>query len=777
MKLVLGLLAISFSLSTFSQLNMNQLGRIGYDTLHNAVLNDVWAYVDEDGNEYGLVGTTEGTGVVDLADPSAPVEIFWEPGTNSTWRDLKTFGDYAYITTEANEGLLIIDMTSLPLSAAFPTNYYFGPSGFEWQSAHNIYIDSAGYAYIFGANRDNGGVIILDLNTDPMNPVEVGVFDNWYVHDGYVQGNTMFLAHIGEGTISVVDVTDKVNPVLLGTKTTPSTFAHNIWPSTNGNFAFTTDELPFSYLTAYDVTDPANMIEVDRIQSSPGSGTIPHNVHVMGDYMVTSHYSDGVVIHDVSYPYNMVEVGYFETYPTQTTGYDGCWGAYPFLPSGIVLATDRTEGFFVLGANYMKAAYLEGTVVDAATLLPLDLVDIQITGDDQIEDTDVSGFYATGIATAGSYDVTYSKIGYYPQTISVPMVNDVIYTQDVQLVPIPPYSLAVTVIDLGTGLPVLNADIRLKASLLTHEGVTNALGQENFTLYYEESYDITVGHWGHVTECFSQVIDNSTGSLTVYIERGIYDDFAFDFGWSTNSTAATGLWERGIPFGTSSGSAPDADYVNDCDSYAYLTGNDSNPDPDFDDVDAGAVTLVSPVIDLSGFADPYVNYVRWFYTKWGPNPPDDSLRIEVSNGMDVVEIDAVGDEPSTFGIWQPQSIRLLDHIALTSTMQFFFKTSDFDPDVNITEAGVDLFFINESAVGLEEADLEKIIVAPNPTNGIVKVSNLLEAEPYELRNVNGQLVQSGTISPASDVLDLNSFDSGIYFLSTAGQVVKIFKTK
>ena len=74
-------------------------------------------------------------------------------------------------------------------------------------------------------------------------------------------------------------------------------------------------------------------------------------------------------------------------------------------------------------------------------------------------------------------------------------------------------------------------------------------------------------------------------------------------------------------------------------------------------------------------------------------------------------------------------------------------------------------------------NLEKIIVAPNPTNGIVKVSNLLEAEPYELRNVNGQLVQSGTISPASDVLDLNSFDSGIYFLSTAGQVVKIFKTK
>ncbi len=345
------------------------------------------------------------------------------------------------------------------------------------------------------------------------------------------------------------------------------------------------------------------------------------------------------------------------------------------------------------------------------------------------------------------------------------------------MIPIPPYSLTITVLELGTNTPIINADIRLKATLLTHEGITNGIGVENFTLFYEESYDITIGHWGHITECYSQLIDNSTGAITIYLDLGIYDDFSFDFGWSTNASATTGLWERGLPFGTSSGSAPDSDYVNDCDQFTYVTGNASNPGPDANDVDGGAVVLVSPVIDLSGYSDPYINYVRWFYTKFGPNPPDDSLRIQVSNGTDMIQIDIVGDEPLTFGDWQPQSIRLLDYITLTSTMQFFFTADDFDPNVNITEAGIDLFFINESSVGLNEQGVTQIYVSPNPTNGIVTVANIFKTERYGLRSVNGQLIQSGVLSPTVQTVDMRNLKSGIYFLTINGQVVKIFKTK
>ena len=593
MKLISSLLLALLPVFSFSQVNIDSVGHVNYSILHDTGLNDVWGYVDEENNEYALVGGIKGTSVVDVTDPSIANEVFWEPGMNSVWRDLKTFGDYAYVTTEAQNGLLIIDLSPLPSSTALTTNYYFGPVTDDWSSAHNLYVDSAGYAYIFGANRGNGGVIILDIATDPMNPIEVGVFDDWYVHDGYVLGDTMYLAHISDGFISIVDITDRANPVLLGTKDTPNTFAHNIWTSADGQYAYTTDELPYSYVTAYDVSDPTNIVELDRIQSSPGVGTIPHNAHVMGDYVITSHYSDGVIIHDVTHPYNMIEVGEYDTYPGQVVDYEGCWGAYPYLPSGLLLATDRSEGLFLLSPTYVQAAYLEGIVTDAVTTNPIDLVDVLIQGDDQPADTDVSGFYATGILGSGMYDVTYSKVGYFPQTIAVDLVTGAITNQDVALVPIPPYSFTVKVRESGTNNPIIGADIRLECALLTEEDQSNGLGDRDFTLYYQEIYAITVGKWGYVTDCFSQVIDQNTGEITVFLEPGIYDDFTFDFGWSTSNFASTGHWERGIPNGSTAVSVPGFDVGVDCGNEAFVTGNAFGVDPDGDDVDNGEVTLIT----------------------------------------------------------------------------------------------------------------------------------------------------------------------------------------
>lgn len=776
MKWLLSSFFYFFSLTLFAQLNIDSVGHVNYSVLHNTGLNDIWGYVDENNNEYALVGAEDGTSIVDVTNPATATEVFWEPGMNSIWRDLKTFGDYAYVTTEALNGLLIIDLSPLPASTALTTSYYTGPSGSEWQSAHNLYVDSLGYAYIFGANRGNGGVIILDIATDPMNPIEVGVFDNWYVHDGFVLGDTMYLAHISDGIISVVDVSDRANPVLLGTQVTPSSFAHNIWPSSDGQYVFTTDELPFSYVTSFDVSDPANIIELDKIQSSPGTGTIPHNVHVFGDYIVTSHYTDGVVVHDVTYPYNMIEVGDYDTHPWQSATYDGCWGAYPFLPSGLLLATDRSQGLFLLEPTYTKAAYLEGVVTDELTNAPIDLASVAIEGHDQTDFSQLNGFYATGIASTAIYNVTYTKIGYFPKTIQVSLTNGVVTTQNVQLTPIPPYSLTVKVED-SNGNPIIGANILLDASLVGYEATTNGLGSHDFTLFYQEPYDVTVGKWGYITTCFTQTINQNTNEIVVTLEEGIYDDFTFDFGWVTSNFATTGHWERGRPNPTTSLNSPIADVGFDCGEGAYVTGNALNVDADADDVDGGEVTLISPIIDLSGYSDPYVNYARWFYCYFGPNTPDDSLRVSVSNGTSVAQIDIIGSETSTFGDWQYKQIRLLDHITLTSTIQFSFQTSDLDPDINITEAGLDVFFINESSVGLDELNSTQIGVYPNPTDGSVKLTHVLSEMEYELLNANGQILDAGKVDPFNTTIELIDFETGIYFVRIADQIVKIFKTK
>lgn len=774
LKLMKTALFCLLAVNVFAQVDLVNIGHIDLNTLHDQGLNDIWGYTDELGNEYALVGGEKGTSVVSLVDPVNPQEIFYEPGMESIWRDLKTVGDYAYVTTEALNGLLIIDLSPLPASSSLPVSYYNGPGGSEWASAHNLYADDNGYVYIFGSNRGNGGVIILDVTVDPMNPVEVGVFDNWYVHDGYIENDTMYLGHINDGFFSMVDVTDKANPVLLGTHDTPHTFTHNAWGK-NNDYVFTTDEVSGAYIGAYDVSDPSNIVEVDRIQSSPGSGVIPHNAHVMGDYIITSYYSDGVVVHDATYPYNMIEVGSYDTYPLQTAGYDGCWGVYPYFPSGLIVASDREYGMFVLSPTYNPAAYLEGIITDSQSLLPVEGVQCEIIGSSDPDLSNVTGFYATGMANGGTYDVTYSKIGYYPQTISTTIVNGVITTQDVQLVPIPPFTLDITVLEEGTNNPLDNVEIQLVGITTTHTGLTNALGEESVTMYHEETYRLAIGKWGHVTYCEELFVDASTGSMTVHLAPSYYDDFTFDYGWSVSGDAPAGQFERAVPEGSESSPYTDAAY--DCSDYCYITENLATGSISDGDVDAGYVLLTSPMMDLSTATDPYVHYERWFYMNGGILPPGDSLEIFLRNGTDVVKIDIQKYDTTTYGMWIEKNIRILDYLSLSSTMQIQVFTSDFGVDYNITEAAFDDFFIVESEfVALPEIEETNWIVFPNPGNGIVQVRNLKSDRKFEIRSLNGVLVQNGEVN-SSSTIDLSNLSDGVYFLKIGDRVQKILITK
>lgn len=378
-------------------------------------LNDVWGYVDTAGNEYALVGTVNGTSIVDVTDPSNPNQLFFIPGQHSTWRDLKTWQDHLYVTTEAIEGLLIVDLSKLPDSIS---TYKFNADS-ALGSAHNIYIDENGYAYLFGYNNyahdvptNERGAMILDLNQNPNVPVVVGSYNNFYCHDGFARGDTLWTAQIYEGDFGVVDVSDKANPVLLATQTTPGRFTHNVWLSDDGNTLFTTDEVSSGYVAAYDVSDIENITELDRYQSSPGRGVIPHNTHVHGNYLVNSYYKDGVNIIDATDPNALVEVGNFDTSPfISADGYAGCWGAYPFLPSGTILATDIEEGLFILTPNYTRACYLTGNITYNTAQGAIQATRVEFVGTDQYTFSDNSGDYLTGIGTPGLYTVRFYKAG------------------------------------------------------------------------------------------------------------------------------------------------------------------------------------------------------------------------------------------------------------------------------------------------------------------------------------------------------------------------------
>lgn len=411
---------------------MDLAGQLSYSDQ----LSDIWGYVDEEDNEYALVGTYSGLSIVDITDPTSPEEVFFGTGPGSIWRDIKTWGDYAYVSNEASGGVYIVDLSPLPDGEITVTSNFTG-SSYPFSSIHNLYIDESGKLYIFGANNGFGGAIICDLTDDPMNPVELGRFNDFYLHDGMARGDTLWGGGIYVGVLAAIDVSDPSDPTVMGTVDTPSQFCHNAWVSDDGSHVFTTDEVSSGYIGAYDVTDLENMTETDRIQKSAGSGVIPHNAHVMNDYIITSYYTEGVTIHDASNPDNLIEVGHYDTSPNYSgSGYNGCWGAYPFLPSGNIIASDMEEGLYILSVDYIRASFLEGIVTDSISGDPLFNVTVEIFETYLTAQTTFDGAYQFGTTLSGVFDIQFSLEGYNTKVIKdVNIENGELVQLDVSLSP------------------------------------------------------------------------------------------------------------------------------------------------------------------------------------------------------------------------------------------------------------------------------------------------------------------------------------------------------
>lgn len=352
MKRLLLVIILFYSISSFAQqsFNMSLLGQLNYDT----GVNDVWGYVDSQANEYAIVGLVNGTSFVDVSDPSNPIQKALIPGPTCVWRDIKTWNNYAYVVHDGvdssqSQGLTIVDLTNLANGEIDYNHFYYDG---EFNNAHNIYIDEKGCVYLFGGNYSTGGALMFDISQDPVNPEYLGKFEDYYLHDGMVRGDTLWGSAIWEGVVAAIDVSDKSNPSILGSALTPNTFTHNAWISDDGNTVYTTDEVQSGSIAAVDVSDVTNMSVIDNIQSwSLETNVIPHNTHVFGKFLVTSYYCDGVTVVDASDPYNLQEVAYYDTSDSTGGTYSGAWGAYPWLPSGNILVTDRQEGLHVLSID------------------------------------------------------------------------------------------------------------------------------------------------------------------------------------------------------------------------------------------------------------------------------------------------------------------------------------------------------------------------------------------------------------------------------------------
>jgi len=764
--------------------------------------NDIWGYVDSSGVEYAIMGTNMTTRIWSLEDPANPIPRATIPGANSIWRDIKTFEDHIYVTTDrGTDGLLIIDMSMAPDTI---THTFWKPEIIYTETimvdsmmvdttvsetlstCHNIYIDTdQGYAYLAGCNISAGGVILLDLNQDKKNPVQTGIADLEYSHDVYVKDDKMYTSEIFIGAFNVYDISDKTNPILLNGEVTSSLFTHNAWLSDDGDYLFTTDERPNAWVDAYDVSDLDNIKFIDQYKplETIDQGVIPHNTHYLNGNLVTSWYTDGMVINDVNKPDNIVKIAAFDANTEvndgfTNNGFHGMWGAYPYLPSGLMLGSDIESGLYVLrpidndgNVGFQRASYVEGTVTDGMTGLAIPGVTIEILSDNpNLTDTDLEGEYKTGQVSSGTFEVSFSHPLYNAVIKTAELVSGEVTIVDAVM---GNSTLAGTVVDaegqLLSEVPVLLINEAGDKTRLT----TDDQGAWNLATRFDETYTVAAAAWGYKGAATEVLFDEQGETIELQLLEGYEDDFFVDLGWQSTGTSNVGRWELGgAQFLSLDGVATqtDQDIDGDIGTDYYVTGGSGNTIGE-NDIDGGNVVLTSPAIDLSEYNSVDISYHAWFSNVAGTGAPNDQMKVTISNGIDVVQLNEISQSS---GIWSDVITHNVtsDMITFTDQMTVSFDAEDDAPG-HVVEAGIDVFrafpFTVTNVNDITNIGLE---VYPNPTTDFVTMNaaNIWDGNTeIIISDMNGNLVSKRMLSSLQTKVSVRDLPAGVYNLSLRGE--------
>jgi len=336
---------------------------VGSDAYNNTY-NEIWGVV-VDGKEYAVLGTTFGTHFFDLSDATEPELVATiEGGTiggEIIHRDYHDHNGYLYsVSDEGEESTLqIIDMSYLPDSVSVIYD-----SSEVIRNSHNIFIDSSAQVmyccFAQGGNSNRIPLKTVDIS-DPFAPslianfrrIENLNFLSNQVHDAYVRNDTAYL-NCGPDGLVIADFTDPTDPKLLSSLGTDdylqSGYNHSGWLSEDGETYVMADEDWGMDIKVLDVTDLPELTIIDTLDAgNPDPFTIPHNQVIHGDYLYSSYYYDGLQVWDISDVENIKRVLHYPTSSlTPRESYEGSWGVYPFLPSGLILVSDMQEGLFVL---------------------------------------------------------------------------------------------------------------------------------------------------------------------------------------------------------------------------------------------------------------------------------------------------------------------------------------------------------------------------------------------------------------------------------------------
>ncbi len=654
--------------------------------------NDCWGYTSPGGREYAIVGLSNATAFVEITDPANAqiVQVF--PGPNSLWRDIKTYGSFAYAINQDNAGLAagagiqVFDMSNIDATSNRIVELPNVTTGGS-VATHNVAIDTTS-GFLYRCGGINGmGLRIYSL-ANPAAPVHVATWQDRYVHDAQVvtytegpyAGRQIAFCCAGynngsvETALDILDVTNKGNIFLVARYFySNSAYSHQGWLSPDRHYFYLDDELdeqnnpniPTTTTRVIDVSDIANPVEVGTYTN--GNTAIDHNLYTRDGFIYAANYRSGLRIFNALDPTAPFEVGYFDTYPNSNSAtFNGAWSNYPYFPSGTVIVSDLNRGLFVLDPS-------------AA------LKSLKFTFPDGVP----SHAFPDG---STSFRVVVESGG----------------------VALPQPGTGMLYVDSGSGFQA-TAMAQLSPNEYLAELPAQTCGQSiSFYVSAETSEGDEYTNPMAAPATAYQAVSAFGGSVA------LFDDFETDNGWTPSNLGATaGDWQRGVPFVDPNwpyGPTADGDGSGQC----WLTENLNNPaypQPYNTDVDGGAVRLTSPVLDMS-MDNAGIEY-RYY------------LRLTDAGGADrmLVEINTTGGSGTwtpiaahtdNAGAWLTHAISAealqLAGVTPTANTVLRFTVNDANPQT-VVEAGLDGFSLTSLLCEPDCAGPSGDLNADGATNG------------------------------------------------------------
>lgn len=334
--------------------NMTLLSQWNHNPTDASFYNDLWGFVDEEGNEYAVVGSRSTIHFLDVTTPESPVlldEFFEDDWSES--RDFKRYGDYIYaVASEGNSGLQVFDMSALPGGSILKT----GEDNTHFSTCKNIFIDHARTRmYAAGTDTRTDGLLVFDLS-NPSAPLLLAdvPLPRGEVRQFHVRHNIAYCVHT-TGEMFAYDFQNLINPDVTFYANSPGQMSTSYLDESGRVLVYADDNQPLGLFYVGEMFyAPLPVVSTFHapLLAPTHTNNLVSNIYIVGDHIFVAYYEDGVVVFDMNNTGNVIRTAYFDTYENSSyNGALGCRDIYPFFPSGNILALDMLNGLHILSLD------------------------------------------------------------------------------------------------------------------------------------------------------------------------------------------------------------------------------------------------------------------------------------------------------------------------------------------------------------------------------------------------------------------------------------------